>query len=260
MTALDDIAFLSRSSHRVAALETLAASSYEQNELQAELDISRSTIKRILRGFIERGWVVRHGRLYEVTPLGERVAERFTTLIETIEAESNLREVVQWLPTTAPDFEIELFADATVTTAEPGAPYRPMKRLMDVAEETDSTTVRSFGTRPLPGYFERWEVREETKVEVIFSPIVVDALRRSPPKGTGALLESGVLTFLVHDDLPCGLTVFDDCVALCGYDQTTGMLQGVIDTENLDAVEWGENIYRMYRCDARPVEFTSSPS
>lgn len=260
MAALDDIEFLVRSPNRVAVLEALTAGPRDRRDLREKIDVSQSTIKRVVSNLVERGWIVHSRGKCEITPFGERVVVGLTTLIETIEAEANLREVVQWLPTNTPGFDVDLFDDAEVTTAEPGAPYRPMKRLMDLVEETDSTTIRAFDTRLLPGYFDKWEVREAMTVEVIFSPIVIDALRRRPLEETAELLESGALTFFVHDDLPCGLTVYDGHIALCGYDRATGMLQAVVDTNDPDAVAWGEDIYTSHRRDAQPVDLAAFTS
>ena len=260
MAALDDIAFLTSSPNRVAALEALTAGPHERSDLQDAIDVSRSTVKRTLNGFRERGWVDRDGQEYSITPLGELVAERFTTLLETIDAGAKLREVVQWLPTEAPKFDIELFADATVTTANPGAPYRPINRLMRLIEGTETETVRSFGTRPPPGYFDAldWRVSEGLTVEVLFSPVVVEAFLESPPEDAVASIDNERLSFRVCEGLPCGLTLLDEHVAICGYDPNTGMLQALIDTDDPAAVEWGESTYNSYRHESRsidPIEF-----
>lgn len=258
MAALDDIAFLTASPNRVAALEALTAGPHERSDLQEAIDASRSTVKRILNGFRERGWVARDGRAYSITPLGELVAARFRALLETIDASAKLREVVQWLPIQAPDFDVEQFADATVTTAAPGAPYRPINRLMDLIEETDTESVRAFGARPPPGYFDTldWKVDEGLAVEVLFSSIVVEAFIESPPVAVVESVENERFSFRVCEDLPCGLTLLDDHVAICGYDPNTGMLQALIDTDDPAAVEWGERTYESYRRESRPIDPT----
>ena len=256
MTAFEHITFLADSPSRIAVLEALQAGPRERNDLQETVSVSRSTINRILDGLADRGWIAREGRQYRITPSGRNVAARFTTLLETIESDWRLHDVVQWLPTEHPGFDTTLFADATITKADPSAPYRPMERLMELGERAGSTT-RSFGTRPLPGYFERWELDEGMSAEIIFSPLVVEALRQSPPEETAELLESGRLSFRAHENLPCGLTLYEDCVALCGYDQATGMLQAVIDTDSPDAFEWAETVYESYRRESESVDHSS---
>lgn len=254
MTAFDQITFLADSPSRLAVLETLQAGPRERNELQEAVGVSRSTINRILEGLSERGWIVRDRRQYRITSSGRNVAAQFTTLLETIESDSRLTEVIDWLPTELPDFETRMFADATITMADPSAPYRPMERLMKLGEDTATSHTRSFGTRPLPGYFERWELEEGINAEVIFSPLVVEALQQSPPDGTAELLASGTLSFRVHENLPCGLTLYDEHIALCGYDQTTGMLEAVVDTDDSAALEWANAVYESYRSESEPVD------
>lgn len=253
MTTFDHIRFLADSPSRIAVLEALQAGPRERNDLQETVDVSRSTINRILDGLTERGWLARDGHQYRITPSGRNVTAQFTTLLETIESDWQLHEVVHWLPTENPGFDTKLFADATITKADPSAPYRPIERLMELGADAGAARTRSFGTRPLPGYFDQWELHEGSTAEIIFSPLVIEAIRRSPPDGTAELLTAGRLSFRVHDDLPCGLTLYDDRVAFCGYDQTTGMLHAVVDTDSSDAFEWAEAIYESYHSESEPI-------
>ena len=257
MTAFDHITFLADSPNRIAVLEALQSGPRERNDLQETIDVSRSTINRILDGLANRGWIARDGHRCRITPSGRNVTAQFTTLLETIEGDWRLHDVVHWLPTETPGFDTKLFADATITTADPSAPYRPMERLMELGESSESTRTRSFGTRPLPGYFDQWELRGGTTAEIIFSPLVVEALRQSPPEGTAELLANGDLVFRVHEDLPCGLTLYEGSVALCGYDPTSGMLHAVVDTDAPNALEWAESLYETYCSESEPIDHRS---
>lgn len=58
------------------------------------------------------------------------------------------------------------------------------------------------------------------------------------------------------EDLPCGLTLLDDHVAVCGYDPNTGMLQALIDTDDPTAVEWGKDTYKTYQRESWPIDPT----
>ena len=173
-----------------------------------------------------------------------------------METEARLRKVVQWLPTDAPDFDIGLFADAAITKSDPGSPYRAIDRLLDLIEDSETSTIRTFGTRPPPGYFDAlsWKVEDGMSVEILFAPVVIKHVQQLPPEGTIEALTSGQLTLRVHDDLPCGLTLLEDRVALCGYDPNTGILQAVIDTDDPTALEWAESIYDAYRHESEPID------
>ena len=53
---------------------------------------------------------------------------------------------------------------------------------------------------------------------------------------------------LGHNDLPSyGVGIFDDRVAVSGYDPDSGTVQVLIDTPAPEAREWAESIYRSYR-------------
>jgi hypothetical protein len=66
----------------------------------------------VLADFEERRWIERSGPTYELTPLGEFVAERFADLCDAMETEGKLRDVWQWLPREMEGFSVDLFADA----------------------------------------------------------------------------------------------------------------------------------------------------
>lgn len=55
-------------------------------------------MSRVLTDFADRQWVVRDGPTYELTPLGEFVADRFLELRDAMAIERKLRDVWQWLP------------------------------------------------------------------------------------------------------------------------------------------------------------------
>lgn len=251
MSAFDDLRFLLQSESRVRALEVLSTGPHTRRELQDALDVSRPTVGRILDGFDVRGWVSDVERRYELTPLGEHVVRGVVSLLEMMETEARLRDVIDWLPVETPGFDIDLLADATVTAAEPASPYRPVERLMYLIRKSETQTIRVIGTRPPPGFFDAfdWHVEEGLRVEALLPPIVLEGLRRSPSEGLVEALETGRLQFRVCDDLPCGLTLLDGRIALCGYDQNTGMLTAVVDTDNPKAVSWAIRTYD--RCRQR---------
>lgn len=57
----------------------------------------------------------------------------------------------------------------------------------------------------------------------------------------------------MHDQLPdYGISLFDDRIAISGYDVDTGTVQILLDTDAADAREWGESTYSSYRGEAKP--------
>jgi predicted transcriptional regulator len=72
--AIGDVAFLTRSGHRVSALVALAERPRSRAALRELTGVSASTIGRTLGEFERRNWIRRDGHEYEATQLGAFVA------------------------------------------------------------------------------------------------------------------------------------------------------------------------------------------
>jgi predicted transcriptional regulator len=67
-------------------------------------------------------------------------------------------------------------------------------------------------------------------------------------------LESGNLTVRMHDEVPAyGRSLFDDRIAISGYNPDSGTVQVRLDTDAPEAREWAESTYESYRREARPL-------
>lgn len=70
--------------------------------------------------------------------------------------------------------------------------------------------------------------------------------------------ESGNLTVLLYEDLPpYGISIFDDRIAISGYNPDSGTVQMLIDTDAPEMREWAESIFEPYRREARPLPLDS---
>lgn len=253
-SSLDDIEFLARSEHRVEVLDALAERPHSRADLRTMTGVSSSTIRRLLREFEERYWIRRNGHQYEATQLGTFVAEGLIALLGQMETERTLRAVWQWLPTEEIGFDIELFADAVVTVPEFGSPDRTVSRFAEMVEETETIrTVAPTGVKSDMEVLVRNAI-DGMEWESICAADLIEAMLTVRPEQTSAAIESGNLTLLAtDDDLPCACAIFDDRVALGGFDRETGILRVIIDTDAPKARRWAEDLYNSYRRDARSL-------
>ena len=152
---LDDVAFLSRSAHRVGVLEILADGPMTRRDLHDETEISQPTLGRILEPFRERNWVERRGQEYALTAWGHLLADDFGDLLETVESIQRLSDVVQQLPTDEMDFDIREFRDATVTKPTTGDVFRHVRRVEELLYNADH--VRNVTPTIAPGKAEEYE-------------------------------------------------------------------------------------------------------
>ncbi|MFC6835699.1 helix-turn-helix transcriptional regulator [Halomarina ordinaria] len=258
-SAVRDIEFLARSAHRVAALEALAEGGHDRRDLRLATGASDPTVGRILRDFEGHSWVVRTGPVYELTPLGEFVTERFLELREAMTAAGTLRDVWRWLPREMEGFAVEHFEDAVVSYPGPSYPYQPVERVSHLLETTD--TIRGLGTTIYKsGNLEVFcrRVLDGMETEYIYSLPVLRAIVAWNPELTARAFECDNCTVLVHDSLRdddrCGLNVMDDCIGICGHDPDTAQLEAVIDTASAEAREWAVDVYERHRREARPFD------
>lgn len=259
--ALDDIEFLARSAHRIGVLAALAEEPRDRHELCTTTGASSPTIGRILGDFEERRWIVRDGPTYELTPLGEYVADRFDGLHEAMRTERKLRDVWEWLPREMEGFSVDMFANAVVAYPGPEYPYRPVERVTQMIEATD--TVRGFGTTlyktsNLEAFCHR--VIDGMQVEYLYAPEILKAVAAWNPELAVKAFECENCTILLHDALPdderCGLNIMDDCIGICGHDRETAQLQAVIETDDPEARGWAVSVYEQHRAEARLISDT----
>jgi predicted transcriptional regulator len=130
--ALEDIAYLARSSNRVRLLVVLASGSYTRRELEDLTGIANTTIGRILNEFSEREWSERttDGE-YTVTPIGQQIVVEFIPLIESMAVIRELGETVAWFQATEKPIGMDQLTDATVLRPDPADPMAPMNAYLE---------------------------------------------------------------------------------------------------------------------------------
>jgi predicted transcriptional regulator len=255
---IDDIDFLARSSHRVGVLDALADRARDRSDLRAVTGASSPTMGRVLDDFATRRWVVRDGPTFELTPLGEFVADRFAAFRDAMETERRLRDVWRWLPREMEGFSVDLFADAEVSYPGPRYPYEPVERVKTLIEETSE--MRGFGTTVFKSLNNETVCRailDGMTYEYVYSPSVLEATVAWDPEAVAEAVACENCTVLLHSNLPderrCGLGIFDDRIGICCHDAETGMLEAVVDTDAPEAREWAVSVFERHRADARPV-------
>lgn len=256
ISPLDDIEFLARSEHRVTALAALARRSQSRADLLEITGSSTSTIGRTLHEFEERHWITKDGHQFEATQLGRFVAAGMRELIDRLETEQQLRDVWQWLPSETSGFTIEMTSDAVVTVAEADDPYGPVNRFVSLLQATDRFRFVGYDVALLEPCKDelRQRILDGMQTEVIDPPSVARYILSAYKKHCSETLESGNLTVQMHEELPTyGISLFDDRIAISGYNTESGTVQVLLDTDASATREWAESTYRSYRREARPL-------
>jgi len=247
---IDDIAYLTRSEHRGPTLIALTVRPRSRSELWELTGVSESTIRRTLREFEDRDWVHRDGYQYEATQLGAFVASGMAEFIDRVKTERKLRNVWQLLPDEESGFTIDMCSDATVTVADPEDPSRPITRFCTLVEKTDRLRFTGLDVAMLDSCKTELcqRIVDGMETELINPPRVANYIRSNCPDLFSEALESGNLDVRLHDELPpFGVSIFDDRIAITGYDHESVMVRVLVDTDAADAREWAESTFISHR-------------
>ena len=249
-TPIDDIAYLARSEHRGPTLIALTVRPRSRSELWEMTGVSESTIRRTLAEFEDRDWVSRDGYQYKVTQLGAFIASAMAELIDRVETERKLRDVWRLLPDEETGFTIDMCSDATVTVAAPENPSGPINRFCSLIQETDRLQFTGLDVAMLDACKNELcdRIIAGMDTELINPPRVANYIRSNCPDLFSEALASGNLDIRLHDALPpFGVSIFDDRVAITGYDQEGVTVRVLVDTDGAAARDWAESIYTSHR-------------
>lgn len=220
----------------------------DRRELEQQLNVSKSTVHRFTRSLREHGLIERSNGTFVLTTLGEVSIKEITAFETSIETAWRLAPVLEVLSAADVDIDVAAFADATVTVAEPGNPYRPVNRFMSLVSETDrlrGLDPTSINPLHLDEIYER--IVTGMKTDVVFRPAVAEELLVSNPDRARTAFESGNLTIRTYTDLPFGLTLCDDQIGIGIYGDELGLLRMYVDTDAPAACEWAEEVYTDFR-------------
>jgi predicted transcriptional regulator len=252
--ALDDIAFLARSPHRVSVLESLGQGARTRGELRERTGASRATVGRILADFVDRGWAKRAGKEYVLTPVGERVAEAFVALRDAMVVLRHLRDVARWFPVTGLPFDPEHLADARVTTPTVANPAEHFER--EASHFASAGELRLLVRAAVERHVElvRDRVRAgDLRFRAVVSPDFLDRARSSEQFASLLcdVVAAGGDLRLYEGEVPYSLVVADDTVLVwaCPGD----VPHALVESTDAEVVAWADDTVGTYAAAARPL-------
>ena len=238
---------------RQSAFEAFADDSLTKRELADTLSVSRPTAYRIINSFEDAQLLQRTSDGYALTPYGKAVGNAVVTYQQDVAAATSLR---QWLNDSPADIAVnhQLFTAATVTEATVTDPFLPINRFRALVE--DATRVRSFHTLFLePIYLDHVSDRfgSATTVESIYDPDILELVSEQYPSFIESAQVNDQIALTIHDGLPFPMALTDDRIGV-GVCDDRGTLSRWVDTDERDAVAWGEQLFAQYRDEAARID------
>jgi predicted transcriptional regulator len=236
-------------------LELLVEEPLYRDEIQSQLGVSRATSHRFTRWLQDNEFAERVDNRYQLTGKGQTYAD------ETLRFERNLRTATAITPLLDTicehhqEFVIPPLADATVTTATPDDPHRPVARFVTLLRE--SSTFRGFNTTHMvpPALADVYDhLFDGIETELIYLPDIVDNLVETYPERLQSAIDSGHLELRSRETLPYGLALFDDRVGIAGFDEETGMMRVFVDSDSAITRAWAKRVFETYRNNSDVIE------
>jgi predicted transcriptional regulator len=219
ITALEDIAYLSRSANRVVILDGLTEGQYSRGTLANRTGVSRTTLDRIVNELEERGWIERTTEGdYSATAHGRLLMRRFGPFLESVEALHRLDDALTWLPADDLDIGLEHFSDAVVRRPESEDPAEAIDFFDELLSNTSEFRVLS-DLAP-PELLGQTVAERVTSGRMTMDGVITDALFEyldSTPERAirwGRLVEAGSGLYRHEGPIPCNLWIFDERVLI----------------------------------------------
>lgn len=248
-SSLSALEFLAGSRHRIEILDLLRETGpATRRDVRESVEVSRSTVRRTLEGFLERDWIAPTDDGYRVTAAGGLVAEEFQRLRETARTTDEYAPLLRNLPASALDVDPTWLAGGRLTVAAEANPYAPAQR----QTETIRSTARFRGLLPsieLEGtklVHERI-VDGELTATVVLSSAGAETVRSEPfAELFREKLATGRLEAFAHDGgIPMYLGLPDDAVEI-GCEDDEGIPRALLQSTDRRLRAWGEETFDDY--------------
>lgn len=236
-------------------LATLREESMTPRDLEQRLGISKSTSHRNASSLADRGLLRKSHGEHTLTEFGRAVAEVVGVFETDMRTTVGLAPVFEAVSGTDPPCPIDVFADATVTTADHGDPFGPLARFVSLVRETDSLRmIDSYAIAPTYIDEIHGRVLDGLRTVVIERPEVAEDVMEHYPRKCVQLCASEYLTMKLYDDLPFGLVILDHRIGIGVRDAETGIPRAFVDTDASEARVWAETLFESYQREATRLE------
>lgn len=268
--ALEDVAYLSRSSNRVRILDALTRGPYTRGDLAELTGASRTTLDRIVNELEERDWTERTAEGgYSATPAGTYLMAQLRPFVESVEAIRRLEEALVWLPADELSIGLHHFSDASVLRPEQGDPMETVDYFTDLIRDTAEFRVLTHLAPPVPlsrAMRDRIATGGLT-AEYVLTDELVDYLRDQPERRGRwrDIVEGGADVYRNGGPIPCNLWIFDGIVLIkrSGPEPIQDSYGVPIQSENETVRSWAHDLIDACRADATRVDpetFAEAPA
>lgn len=259
--AIELVAFLARSEHRIRVLSLLDDGVRSRDELGEAVGATRVTLSRVLGDLEDRGLIARYPaeNAYELTRFGELVYRDIARLLGTVSVGKAFPDVVERLPTDWFDFDLQALADGELVADEGGDLMSAARDVADAVQEASSrrALLGTFLSLPLYSFEEALRAGDAPDGAVVFDADVADtwlsdANLRERWQTVESIAESPVY-YRVDESVPCAVSLIDGDTVFLTIDGDRQNDFDVIECTHPDVVAWADTVTDEYLEKATPL-------
>lgn len=252
--AYEDIQFLTGSPQRRSVLSALCEEPGRPCELQERVDATRTTIHRILAGFLDRQWAVKRDGEYRATVTGRQMCTRYEALLSAAERARECGPFAANLGPLADELPASALECGRLTGSSDGDPLAPVSRLTEWfrAADGDVSAVSPIVAEPFN------EVGAEllesgVEIEYVIDREVLERSRERYAEELAFGRDHDRINIYVHDDpLEIGLVVDDSRCCVVAYDDD-GNARATLEATDDVTYQWARAAYERRRERAEPI-------
>lgn len=259
--AVESVAFLARSEHRLRVLALLNDGHRGRQELRDQTGVSRVTLSRIL-GDLEDRELIDHRAAtgaYALTGFGDLVYQDFSRLLGTVSVGQTYPDVVTRLPTEWFDFELRCLNESELVaqnSADPLAGARVVANAVQDAAECRSL-LGTFISLPMYSFEEALRADDYPAGAVVFDSDVTETMvedleLRERWQSIEAQLDATAY-YSVDERVPCSIDLIDRETVFLTVDRADERGFDILRCTHPDVVAWADETVDAYRAKATPL-------
>ncbi|KAA9395847.1 ArsR family transcriptional regulator [Haloarcula sp. CBA1130] len=259
--AIEAVAFLARSEHRLRVLELLSEGACSRDELSDRTGVTRVTLSRILGDLKDRDWITRQNgeRVYTLTGLGKLVYDDFTQLLGTVSIGQEYPDVVQRLPTDWFDFDLRCLAEGRLVADQSADPLAAARIVANAIQDASSfrSLLGTFIALPMYTYEEAVRAGNEADGTVVFDIDLTETmLSDADLRGRWQTIEaatSSVTYYSLDEPVPCSIDLIDGETVFLTIDRERDTGFEIIRCTHPEVVEWASEVIDDAQTAAAPL-------
>lgn len=259
--AIETVAFLARSEHRVHILFLLNDGECTRDEISQEVGVTRVTLSRILSDLEEKELIARQisESTHELTRYGELVYQDISRLLGTVSIRQTFPDIIERLPTEFFDFDLRCLADSELLGNDGNDPISAARVVANAVQNASSRNalLGTFLSIPLYTFEEALRAGNEPEGAVIFDSdmaetMLTDSDLRTRWQKIESIADSPVY-YRVDECIPCGVALIDDETVFLTIERAEDNSFDVIRSTHPVVVGWAEQTIEDHRTNAKPL-------